>query len=64
MTQGFNKREPINTVGIHQHPPVVENFTRHNLMGFFERMRGYDDEVENTFLSHSYPSLEPMPLLW
>jgi len=49
MIGGFNKREPINTVRIHQHPPVVEIFTRHNWVGFFEIMRGYDDEVEKYF---------------
>ena len=45
MTGGFNRREPINTVRIHQHPPVLEIFTRHNWMGYFEKLRGYDDEV-------------------
>jgi len=45
MTGGFNKREPINTVRIHQHPSILEIFIRHNWMGFFEKLRGYDDEV-------------------
>ena len=49
MTGGFNKREPTNTTRIHQYPPVVEIFTRHQWMGFFERMRGYDDEVARDF---------------
>jgi len=49
MTGGFNKREPTKIVRIHQHPPVVEIFTRHQWMGFFERMRGYDDEVATDF---------------
>jgi len=49
MTGGFNKREPTNTIRIHQHPPIVEIFTRHQWMGFFERMREYDDEVAKYF---------------
>jgi len=45
MAGGFSKREPTNTARIHQHPPMVEIFTRHQWMGFFENMRGYDDDV-------------------
>lgn len=45
MTRGFSKREPTNTMRIHQHPLIVEMFKRHNWMGLFEKMRGYDDEV-------------------
>ena len=58
MRGGFNKREPTNTLRIHQHPLVVEIFTRHNWMVFFEKMRGYDDEVARDF------SLSLIPLLW
>ena len=49
MTGGFNKREPVNTVRIHQHSPVLEIFTRHNWMGYFEKLREYDDEVARDF---------------
>jgi len=49
MIVGFNKMEPINTVRIHQHPHVLEIFTRNNWMGFFEKLRGYDDEVARYF---------------
>jgi len=49
MTRGFNKREPNNTTRIHQRPPMVDIFTRHQLMGFSERMRGYDDDVAREF---------------
>jgi len=49
MTGGFNRRDPINTVGIQQHPQVLEIFTRHNWMGFFKKLRGYDDEVARDF---------------
>lgn len=41
--------KPTITVRIHQHPLVVEIFTRHQWMGFLERMRGYDDEVARDF---------------
>ena len=56
MTGGFNKREPTNIVKIHQHPPILEIFTRNNWMGFFEKLRGYDDEVARDF------ALFPIPL--
>ena len=34
---------------IQQHPQVLEIFTRHNWMEFFEKFRGYDDEVAQDF---------------
>ena len=49
MTGGFNRRESINIVRIHQHPPVLEIFTRHNWMGYFEKLRGYDNGVAREF---------------
>ena len=49
MTWGFNRREPINTVRIYQQPQVIETFTRHNWMGYIEKLRGYDDEVAHDF---------------
>jgi len=49
MTGGFNRREPTNTVRIQQHPHVLEIFTRHKWMGFFEKFKGYDDEVAQEF---------------
>jgi len=49
MNGGFNKIEPTNTARIHQHPPMLEIFKRHQWMGFFERMRGYDDDVAREF---------------
>ena len=52
MSGGFNRREPTNTVRIQQHPQVLEIFTRHNWMGFFEKFKGYDDEVAQEF-AHS-----------
>jgi len=49
MIGGFNRREPMNTMRIHQHPPVLEIFIRPNWMGFFVKLRGYDDEVAKDF---------------
>lgn len=49
MIGGFNKREPTNTARVHQHPPVVETFTRHQRMRFFERMIVYDDDLAREF---------------
>ena len=52
MIGGFNRREPINTMRIQQHPQVLEIFTRHNWMGFFEKFTGHDDELAQEF-AHS-----------
>lgn len=48
-TRGFNIRDPINTLRVHQHPQVLEIFTRHSWMGYLEELRGYDDEVAQDF---------------
>ena len=55
MIGGFNRREPTNTVRIHQHHPMLEIFTRHNWMDFFEKLRGYDDEVAKYFSLYLIP---------
>lgn len=55
MTGGFDKREPTSTTRIHQHPPMIESFTRHQWMGFFELLRGYDDDVAREFAMSLIP---------
>jgi len=55
MIGGFNRREPTRTTRIHQHPPVVEIFTRHQWLGFFELLRGYDDVVDMEFAMSLIP---------
>ena len=49
MTGGFNRREPTITTRIYQHPPMLEIFTRHQWLGFFELLRGYDDDIAREF---------------
>jgi len=49
MGGGFNRREPINTSRIHLHPPVVDIFRRHHWLGFFEFLKGYDDDITCEF---------------
>jgi len=49
MIGGFNRREPIETSRIDLHPSLVEIFLRHNWLGFFELLRGYDDDVAQEF---------------
>jgi len=49
MTRGFITRDPINTMRIHQHPPMLEIFTRHNWRGYFDKLRVYNDEVAKDF---------------
>ena len=46
---GFNRREPTYTRMIHFHPHVADIFRRHQWLGFFELLKGYDDEVSFDF---------------
>lgn len=34
---------------IHQHPHIVNFFIRHQWMGFFEQLKGYDDDITQEF---------------
>lgn len=45
----FNKREPSDTKRIHLHPPVVDIFRRNQWVGFFELLKGYDDDLSLEF---------------
>lgn len=49
MAGGFNRREPKGGSRIHLHHLVVEIFRRHQWLGFFELLRGYDDDVVGEF---------------
>ena len=44
--------EPTNSSRLHAHPQVVDIFTRENWMIFFEKFRGFDEEIAQEF-SHS-----------
>ena len=45
MTEGFMRKEPLNSTKLHEHLEVVALFTRENMMPFFEKFHGYDKEV-------------------
>ena len=47
MGGGFNRREPLDTRIIYQHPPVVDIFRNHQWLGFFEMLKGYDDDLSH-----------------
>jgi len=49
MGVGFNRREPSNTKRILLRPPIVEIFRRHQWLGFFELLKGYDDDLAFEF---------------
>ena len=55
MTWGFNRKEPTKKTRTHFHPPVVEIFRRHQWLGFFELLRGYDDDVAREFVISLIP---------
>ena len=46
---GFNRREPTYTKRIHLQPPVLDIFKRHHWLGFFELLKGYDDDITYEF---------------
>lgn len=43
------RKEPTNSTRLHEHPQVVAIFTRENWMPFFEKFRGFDEEVAQEF---------------
>ena len=43
------RKEPTNLVRLHEHLEAVAFFTRANWMSFFEKLRGYDEEVTQGF---------------
>lgn len=45
----LNKREPKNTTRIHQNPKVKDILENSCYEGFFEKLRGYDDEISLEF---------------
>lgn len=49
MGGGFNRREPTDTTRIHHHPHVRDIFLNHQWMGFFDKLKGYDEEVTHAF---------------
>lgn len=49
MGQGFNRREPTDNKRIHLHPLVADIFRRHEWLGLFELLKGYDDDMTYEF---------------
>ena len=43
------RKEPTNSTRLHTHPQAVEIFIRVNWMNFFEKFRGFDDEIAHEF---------------
>jgi len=50
MRGGFNKREHTNIKIIRLHPPMVEIFRNNKWLGFFELLKGFDDELDQECL--------------
>jgi hypothetical protein len=45
MGVGFNRREPTYPSKVYRNPKVVENFQDNNWLVYFDRLRGYDNEI-------------------
>jgi len=55
MLGGFMRKEPLNSRKLYEHPEVVALFTRENCISFFDRIQGYDEEVNEEFLMSLIP---------
>jgi len=51
-------REPTDTKRIHQHPHVVNILIIHQWLGFFELLKGYDDDISHEFSMTLHPQGE------
>lgn len=49
MEGGFNKRNPIDTYRIHQNPRVRYILETCKWLRFFEKLKGYDEEISLEF---------------
>ena len=49
------RKEPTNSTRLHEHPQVVAIFPRANWMSFFEKFRGFDEEVAQEFSLYLVP---------
>lgn len=49
MGVGYNKKDPLDNKRIHLHSLVVDIFRRHQWLGFFELLKGYDDDLAFEF---------------
>ena len=50
MLGGFIRKEPSDSSKSHEHPEVVDLFTRTNWISFFDKIQGYDEEITEDFL--------------
>jgi len=63
MRGGSNRQKPTKTKRFHQHPPVVNIFRRHQWLGLFELLKGYDDDITHEFPWHYVIKEKRVPLL-
>jgi len=55
MPGGFIRKEPSDSNKLHEHPEVVDLFTRANWMSFFDKIQGHDEEITEEFLMYLRP---------
>jgi len=55
MPGGFIRKEPLDSNKLHEHPEVVDLFTRANWMSFFDKIQGHDEEIIEEFLMSLRP---------
>jgi hypothetical protein len=56
MGVGFKRRVPIKPSRVYDNPEIIEIFHRCNFLGYFERLKGYNDEVAIEF-SHNFHNI-------
>jgi hypothetical protein len=57
MGEGFKRREPTEPSSFYNNLEMVEIFQKCEWLGYFERLRGFDDEVSIDF-SHNFHSIQ------
>ena len=55
MPRGSIREEPSDSRELHEHPKVVNLFTRANWMTFCDKIQGHDDEITKELLMSLQP---------
>ena len=55
MPGGFIRKGPSDSSKLHEHPEVVDLFTRANWISFFDKIQGHDEEITQEFLMSLRP---------
>jgi len=63
MPWGFIRKEPSDPSKLHEHPEVVDVFTRATWMSFFDKIRCHDEEITEEFLMSLTPQSKTQAII-